>query len=254
MQKAHDASYNNYWKNLPDVDTPIVAAQLNRNEQSVDEIDDRVVAMDTSKANQTDMLQAVKSIVYDDTDGSITITFFNGTTTTIDTNLEKIAVNFDYDSNPQSVNYQKLIIELEDGTKKYVDMSALVTEYEFQASTTIQPTVANGSVTMSVIDGSITGAKLQPNFLADCTTQANKAEQMATASESYAVGGTQTRENEETDNAKYYCETAGNYVSQLLQAFGISYNNNTLIFGAQFLEQFDIEVQGTTLILSNPTP
>lgn len=254
MQKAHDAQYNNYWQNLPSVETPIVAAQLNRNEQSVDAIDDRVIVLDTTKANETDMLQAIKTIVFDSSTGTFTITFFNNTTQTIDTDIEKIAVNFDYDDNPQSPTYQKLIITLDDGTVKYVDLSSLISEYEFEASQTIQPTISGGKVTMDVIDGSITGSKLQPNYLADVTLQAEHAADSAEESESWAVGGTGSRIGEDTDNAKYYAETAGDYVSQLLQAFGINVNNNMLIFGAQFLQQFDIAVVGTTLVISNPTP
>lgn len=176
MQKAHDAQYNNYWENYPSVATPIIAAQLNRNEQTVDEIDDRVVAMDTTKASQVDMLQAVKSIAYDGATGVFTITFFNNTSTTIDTDLEKLAINFDYDDNPSSPNYQKIIIELDDGTYKYIDLSALITEYEFNSSSTIAPTVSgSGSVSFDVIDGSITANKIQPNYLADVTAQANIA-------------------------------------------------------------------------------
>ena len=44
MQKAHDASMNAYWRNKPDLSTPIVAEKKNQLEQAVDTIDDRVVA------------------------------------------------------------------------------------------------------------------------------------------------------------------------------------------------------------------
>ena len=195
MQKAHDAQYNNYWQNLPSIDTPIVAAQLNRNEQTIDTIDDRVVAMDTTKASQVDMLQAVKSVTYDGSTGTFTITFFNNTTATIDTDLEKIAINFDYDDDPTSPNYQKIIIELDDGTFKYIDLSALITEYEFANSSTIAATVTSGTVSFDVIDGSITDDKLQPNYLADITAQASAASSASSSAnlsaedaEAWAVG------------------------------------------------------------------
>lgn len=189
MQKAHDASYNNYWRNYPNVSTPIVQDQLNRIEQNIDTIDDRVVLFDTTKAEQTDMLQAVNSITFTKATGTFRISFFNGTYVDIDTDLEKLAVNFDYDDNPQSPTYQMIIITLEDGTKKYIDVSALITQYEFLTSATIQPIVgSDGKVSFNIIDGSVTENMLEPNFLANCRIEVGKAEDFALDSEAWAVG------------------------------------------------------------------
>lgn len=257
MQKAHDASKNNWWRNFPNIDTPITQDQLNRNETTVDVIDDRVIVLDSSKANQTDMLQAVRSIGYTAATGTFRVTFFNGTYIDIDTDIEKIAINFDYDDDPTSPTYQQIIITLEDGTKKYIDISALVTEYDFVTSDTIQPQINNGQVRMNVINGSITGEKLQPNYLADITTQAQAAAQSATASanssilsQSWAEGDTGAREDEDTRNSKYYADLAAETVAELLAAFGISVVGERLIFGATFEDQYDIEVSGTSLIIS----
>ena len=257
MQKTHDSSYNDYWKNKPNITTPIVQDQLNRIETTIDTIDDRVVAFDTSKANQTDLLQSFKDVDFDEETGIFTFTRWNGTTFEIDTPIEKVVTNFTYDSNPQSPHYQNLILTLEDGTVEYIDMSALVTEYDFVASDTIQPQVNNGQVRMNVINGSITGEKLQPNYLADITTQAQAAAQSATASansailsQSWAEGDTGARQDEDTRNSKYYADLAAETVAELLAAFGISVVGERLIFGATFEEQYDIEVSGTSLIIS----
>jgi len=257
MQKAHDASKNNFWRNFPNINTPITQDELNRNETTVDVIDDRVVALDTSKANQTDLLQSIKNVEFDDETGTFTFTRWNGTTFGFDTPLEKVVTNFTYDSNPQSPHYQNLILTLEDGTVEYIDMSALVTEYDFVASDTIQPQVNNGQVRMNVINGSITGEKLQPNYLADITTQAQAAAQSATASasgallsQSWAEGDTGARQDEDTRNSKYYADLAAETVAELLAAFGISVVGERLIFGATFEEQYEIEVSGTSLIIS----
>ena len=175
--KAHDSSKNTFWENYPSIASPIIDTELNRNEVSVDTVDDRVITLDTTKAEQSDLLQAFKDVSLDSTTGVITFTLFNNTTKTIDTLLEKIAINFDYDDNPSSPHYQNLIIELEDGTYKYIDMSALITQYEFTDSSCISWTIGNdGSVTANIIDGSITGAKLQPNYLADCLSAKSGAE------------------------------------------------------------------------------
>ena len=258
MQKAHDASRNNYWKNLPNVDTPIIAEELNRNEQSVDAIDDRVVAMDTTKANQSDLLASIKNVTFNASTGTFTFEKWNGTNITIDTDIEKIPINFNYDDNPSSAHYQQLILTLDDGTVKYIDLSALITQYEFAPTSTIQPTIeSDGTIKMNIINGSITGEKLQPNYLADITTQANNASQSATSasnsavlSQSYAKGGTNTREGEDTDNAKHYSDLAAEKVAELLTAFGVSVVGTRLVFGAAFESYYHIEVVDTTLVIS----
>ena len=184
MQKAHDASKNNWWRNFPNIDTPITQDQLNRNEQTVDTIDDRVVAFDTTKANQTDLLTCVSNVTFDSTTGTFTFTKKNGTTIVIDTDIEKVITNFDYDDDPTSPHYQSLVLTLDDGTVKYVDMSALVTEYEFADTSTIHYSIdGDGVISFSIPDGAITGAKLQPNYLADCLAAKSGAETAETHAE-----------------------------------------------------------------------
>lgn len=257
MQKAHDSSYNDYWKNKPNITTPIVQDQLNRIETTIDTIDDRVVTFDTSKADQSDLLLDIKNVSFTPSTGTFTFTRQNGTTITIDTDLEKVVTNFDYDDDPSSPHYQSLVLTLDDGTIKYVDMSALVTEYDFAPSDTIQPTITSGTVSMSVKNGSITGEKLQPNYLADITVQANHASASATASansatlsQSWAEGGTGTREGEDTQNSKYYADLAEETVAELLSTFGIEVIGTRLVFGATFEEQYDIAVTGKKLVIT----
>jgi len=230
--KAHDSSKNTFWENYPSIASPIIDTELNRNEVSVDTVDDRVITLDTTKAEQSDLLQAFKDVSFDSTTGVITFTLFNNTTKTIDTLLEKIAINFDYDDNPSSPHYQNLVIELEDGTYKYIDMSALITQYEFTDSSCISWTIGNdGSVTANIIDGSITGAKLQPNYLADCLSaksgaEAAEADAIAKAlvSEGWANGtqngvpvtsGSPYYEN----NSKYWEQQAQSIVGSKVDSF-----------------------------------
>lgn len=206
------------FKNYPDTSTPLNDVDMNKIDLALDTIDDRVVAMDTSKADEADLLTCVSSITFNSSTGILTITLKNGTSSTIDTGLAKLAVNFDYDDDPTSAHYQQLVLEMKDGTYKYIDLSALLTQYEFKNSSTIAMTVdSDGAVSADVIDGSITGAKLQPNYLADIRVESGKAEAAATSAdsdatlaESWAVGGTGTRAGEDTNNAKYWSDHAGN--------------------------------------------
>lgn len=221
MQKAHDASKNDFWHNRPDTSSPITETELNRIEANIDTIDDRVVVFDTSKANQSDMLQAVKTISYTASTGTFRITFFNNNYVDINTDIEKVAINFDFDDDPTSAHYQQIIIELDDGTYKYVDLSAFITQFEFLSTTTIQAVVASdGKVSFNVINGSITEDKLQPNFLADCRSAKNAAETASTyaanrasRAEAWAVGKINGSDVPSTDeayhnNAKYYADSA----------------------------------------------
>jgi hypothetical protein len=124
----------------------------------------------------------VKSLTFNKSTGVFTVTYFNGTTYTIDTLLEKLAVNFDFDASTQ-----QLVIILDDGTKKYADLSALITQYEFVDSDTLAFSVdANGKVTAIVKEGSIKEKHLQPNYLADIKTVQAQAEQQANRAEASA--------------------------------------------------------------------
>ncbi len=230
--KAHDSSKNTFWENYPSIDSPITDNELNRNEVSVDTIDDRVITLDTIKAEQADLLLTFKAVSFDSTTGVFTFTKWNNTTVTVDTDTEKIAINFDYDDDPTSPHYQSLVIELDDGTYKYVDMSALITQYEFTDTSTIHFTVASGgSISANVIDGSITEDKLQPNFLADCRAAKAGAENAeadaiakALVSEGYANGEQNgvpvTSESPYYhNNAKYWEEQAQSIVGSKVDSF-----------------------------------
>ena len=225
MVKAHTPIN---WQNKPSVNTPINETNLNKMDSTIGILDDRIIEQDTIKLDKSTANTMVKAISFDENTGVFTITLLNGSTTTIDTKLEKVVVNFSYDATTQQI-----IINLVDGTKQYIDLSALITQYEFVDSQTIAwELTTDGKVKAKILDGSITENKLQPNFLADIKVQsasaslsANNAETSAKQAQSYAIGGTGTRDNENTDNAKYYKEQAqsvGNsvptYLSQISAA------------------------------------
>lgn len=225
MQKAHS---NIDWENFPSVETPINEQNLNKMDKSIDEIDDRVIALDTSKFNLSDAQELVKSLTFDRSNGVFTITYFNGSTTTIYTMLEKLAVNFDFDEDAQ-----QLIITLDDGTEKRVDLSAFIKPIEFIDSGTIAwQLLDNGQVSAIVKEGSIEEKHLQPNYLADIKVESAKAELSANASatsareakdseklaESHNHGGTGVRPGEDTDNSKYWSEQSKQHLDDTVQA------------------------------------
>ena len=206
------------WENYPNDTTPLSEQNLNRLDVATDELDNRLIALNTVKMDKITAATMVKDIAYDETDGSFTVTYLDGSSYTLDTKLEKLAVNFAYD--PAA---EQLVILLEDGTTQNVDLSSLVTEHEFQDTDTIGFSVDDtGGIQAQVRDGSITETKLRPDYLSDIRVEGAKAQAAvetalesaaeakasAATAESYAKGGTGTRENEDTDNAVYYSSLA----------------------------------------------
>lgn len=199
------------WENYPSDATPINKVNLNRLDSATDILDDRVITLDTTKATKTEVATLVSDVTFEESTGIITITKKNGSKVTIDTQMEKIAVNFDYDPTTEQI-----MLTLIDGTKQYIDLSALITQYEFLNTDTVAFTIGtDGKVSAIVKEGSIKEKHLEPNYLAKIKVEAAKAETSradaaanATKAESYAVGGTGSREGEDTDNAAYYYRQA----------------------------------------------
>lgn len=158
------------WENFPSEKTAVNESNLNKMDLAIDNLDDRVVAMDASKVDLTKANELVKEILWDESNGTLTVVKMNGSRAAIDTKLEKLAVNFTYNSQTQ-----QLVITLDDGTVQNVDLSALITEYEFLDSDTIAFEITDGKVKAIVKNGSITEDKLQPNFLADIKVESAKA-------------------------------------------------------------------------------
>lgn len=179
------------WENYPSVNSPLNEQNLNRMDVALDEIDSEVVTLDTTKLDKVDAQTLVKNITFNRANGVFTITYFNNTTATIDTMLEKLMVNFAYD-----YQTQRLVITLDDGTKQYVDLSALITQYEFVDSDTIAFTLdANGKVSAKVKEGSIEEKHLRPNYLADVKVEVEKAEASAVAADASEKKAKQSETN-----------------------------------------------------------
>ena len=160
-----------HWENFPSEKTAINRDRLNNIESGIDAIDDRVCALDTTKVDLTKANELVKEILWDESKGTLTIVKMNGSKAVIDTKLEKLAVNFAY--NPQT---QQLVITLDDGTVQNVDLSALITQYEFTDSDTIAFAIgSDGKVSAIVKEGSIEEKHLRPDYLADIKVESAKA-------------------------------------------------------------------------------
>lgn len=237
--------------------TPLGKTNLNKMDKAIDTIDNEVVSisataesLDTTKADKDQLNNMVTDISFNDKNGVISITKYNGTVLNIDTAMEKIAVNFEYDAQTQ-----QLILTLENGEKQYIDMSALITQYEFKGTDTIAFSIdSDGKVNASIKSGSITKAMLSSEVMSAITlsesnaaASAQAAAQSATNSEldskmsqSYAVGKSGIRDGEDTDNSKYYSEQAKNYADKAQE-----------IVGSNFITQAEKGVEGGVAVLND---
>ena len=182
------------WENEPSIASPINATNLNKMDYALKAHDDTLANWDITKANESDLLLSLKSVDYDTDTGEFVFTWWNGTTKTVDLNIEKIPVSFSMDANGV------ITMTTDDGTTYTADVGALIKTYTFTDSSEIDFTVTtdasgNKTITASIVAGSIDGTKLTPNYLADCTaaktgaeTAEGKAEDSAEDAESWAVG------------------------------------------------------------------
>ena len=177
MNKAHE---NINWENYPSDNTALNAENLNKMDVAIDNIDNRVISLDSSKATKTEVSTLVADVSFEESTGIITVTKKNGSKITINTQMEKIAVNFSYNRITQQI-----ILTLIDGTKQYIDLSALITQYEFVDSGTIAFSIdSGGKVTAKIKEGSITEKYLEQNYLSNIKVEVEKtATNAKTASE-----------------------------------------------------------------------
>lgn len=194
MNKAHSAIN---WENYPSDETPLNESNLNKMDAAIGVIDDRVITLDTTKATKTEVATLVADVTFEESTGIITITKKNGSKIAIDTQMEKIAINFVY--NPTT---QQIILTLIDGTKQYIDLSALITQYEFLDSDTVAFYIdKDGKVSAIVKEGSIEEKHLEPNYLAKIKVEVAKAEssqQAAAKSEANAKASENAAKASET--------------------------------------------------------
>lgn len=201
------------WEDYPSENTDLDAYNLNQMDSAIDALDNRIISQDALKVDKSAINGNIADWTMDETTGIITITKYNGEKVIFDLNIEKIPVGF-------SMSDDGIItMTTEDGTQFTADIGSMIPVLTFEDSSTIAVSVTgtgkNKSYSFSIKTGSVTDDMLQPNYLADIRVEsanasayAQSANAKSVLAESYAIGGTGTREGEDTDNAKYYMEQA----------------------------------------------
>lgn len=212
---------------------------------ALNEIDNRVVAMDTSKADAVVVNNLVKNITIDDETGEVTITKENGTQTVLQTTLNKIAINFAYD-----YDTQEIVLTLNDGSEERIDISSLIQNNEFANTETIQLNVSQaGIVTGNIVLHSITDEHLRQDYLADIRVAEANADRYQEASENFSLDseawakGTRASEPVEQgtdgyqDNAKYFKQRSEAWATGQIEGGPVSNNDETYENNSKFYSQ-----------------
>lgn len=201
------------WEDYPSENTDLDAYNLNQMDSAIDALDNRIISQDALKVDKSTINENIADWTMDETTGVITITKYNGEKVIFDLNIEKIPVGF-------SMSDDGIItMTTEDGTQFTADIGSMIPVLTFEDSATIAVSMTgtgkNKTYSFSIKTGSVTDDMMQPNYLADIRVEsanasayAQSANAKSVLAESYAVGGTGTREGEDTDNAKYYMEQA----------------------------------------------
>ena len=200
------------WLNYPSTATPLGQRNLRHMDEGILQNSQNIVALSQDKAEASEVNTMVQSVTMDTDTGIMTVTYKNGSVTTYDLAIEKVVANF------RITDDNTLILELADGTQQNIDLTRFVNSVS--STGTISMTMRNRVITAEVIDGSITEAKLEASIMAAIRDYTNTAQVAADnaathdeGAQSWAVGGTGSREDEDTDNSKYYSEKAQEYAA-----------------------------------------
>ena len=227
------------WQNEPSVESPINADNLNRIENGLNEVDNRVVQFDVTKANVTDIQKSIVNVEFDENTGEFRFTRKDGSSFRLDTKLEKLVLNWRFDAETQT-----LYLILEDGSEMPIDLSALIVPNEFIDSDTIYFTVMDGGkVTASIKNGSITPEKLESDYLANITVQTEIARSSAENAQRSENNAKQSELNAKASEDA--CESALEEVNKktALTQFNVNYDTGNLEYDSP---QYNFFTDSTT--------
>lgn len=190
MNKAFE---NFTWENEPSVNSPLNADNLNKVNRAVNEIDNRVLNHETTKANVTDIQKSLVNVTFEESTGVLRFTHKDGSSIRIDTKLEKVPLDYNFNADTQ-----QLVITNTDGTTQSIDISSFITILEFLASDTITPVTVGNKVRFDIVKNSITDEHLETNYLANIRVESEtavSASQQAQLSEQIATEASQNAQN-----------------------------------------------------------
>lgn len=195
------------WVNYPDKSTPVGKTNLRHMDNGILQCAQYILGLSQDKLEVSDAAKFITGWEVDTSTWIVTVTHKDGTVETVDFPIEMMPTKLDLDED------DNLVLVQQDGTTKKISFQRFV--YNVSNTATIAMQLDGTTISASVVDGSITAAKLEPTlqktlrqYMLDAQAAAQEAEAYNKLSISYAVGGTGSRTGEDTDNSKYYSEKA----------------------------------------------
>ena len=200
------------WEDSPSANTPLAAHNLNKMDNALNGMDDRIILHNTTKANQSDLLNSVKNVTYNRQTGIFEFEWHNGLRFEVDLNIEKIPVSF------EMIN-GVINMTTEDGTVFTCDIRDMIRTYIFRSSEHIvfteTPSEVMGKenqyyITGRILAGSITEDLLDPAVLAKVEGYATNASSSAKSASTFAsnASASATSASESAASAKKDAERA----------------------------------------------
>lgn len=133
-------------------------AELDQNKAAKSDVPTKVSQLtnDSNYQSAEQLAGVIKGVTVDDSTGIFTFTKYDGSTFQVDTLLEKVVTNFEYDEDTQS-----LVLTLEDGTKQTIPMAAFIDIYT--GDTTVSGTItvtSDKKIKFDLANGAVTADKL----------------------------------------------------------------------------------------------
>lgn len=193
------------WLNFPDKSTPLGKKNLRHMDSGILQCAQHILALSQDKLDSAEAAKFIVDWSLNTDTWIATVTHKDGTKESYDFPIEMLPTRIDLDDD------DNLVLVQQDGTTKKISFERFV--YTTKNTATIAMELNGTEISANVIDGSITLDKLEPTIMAtlrqymlDAQTAAVSAEQYYTAARSWAVGGTESRDGEDTDNSKWYSE------------------------------------------------
>ena len=128
------------WENFPSEKTALNESNLNRMDLALDNLDNRVIEMDSTKVNVEVANTLIKNWTMDEATGVITVEKLNGEKILFDLNIEKIPVDFKLSEDGI------LTMTTDDGTPYTANIGAMIPVLTFEDSDEIAVSVSGTGV------------------------------------------------------------------------------------------------------------
>lgn len=213
------------WKNEPDTSTPLGQANLNHIEQGIKTADERIYDLDGRVGvyeDYEDVIVGYKNASQASAQAAATSESNAGTSATASANSATASANSasysassasDSASSANDAHNDAINAATSAANALSSEQAAATSESNAatsESNASSSATAASNSATAaasSASNASASEANASASETAAATSESN-AENFAILSESYTKGGTNTRQGEDTDNAKYYKEQA----------------------------------------------